>query len=152
MQQDQHHFQAELPCCAGDLAAPVGLGVRAGDHGIGALRQDVGKQELQLTRLVAAERETGEVIALDPDLHPAKRLAQARAVVQGRRQMGEPHARQGVDARLQRRAAERAIVGHRGHASLPCTIRCSGRVVHRHRAPSAGYPRSSGPVWDLTVT
>ena len=93
VQQHQRHLQPELARRPGDLPAPIGLGVCAGDHGVGALRQDVGEQELELTRLVAAERETGEVVALDPDVHAAERRAQARAVVQGRRQMGEPHPR-----------------------------------------------------------
>ena len=89
----------------GHLAAPVGLGVGAGDHGIGALRQHVGEQELELAGLVAAEREPGQVVALDPDLGAAERRAEARAGLERRRQMGEAHPRQGVDPGLQRRAA-----------------------------------------------
>ena len=106
VQQDQRHLEAELARRAGDLTAPVGLGVGAGDHRVGARRQNVGEQELELARLVAAEREPGQVVALDPDVGPAERRAEARAVLERRRQMGEPHPRQGVDPRLQRRPAQ----------------------------------------------
>ena len=98
-------------CPAG---AGGGLGVRAGDHRIGARRQDVSEQELQLARLVAAEREAGQVVALDPHVDPAERSAETRAVLERRRQMGEPHPRQGIDPRLQRRAAKCAGAAHGG--------------------------------------
>ena len=45
----------------------VGLRRAARDDDVGSLREGVGHQELELARLVAAERESGEVVALDED-------------------------------------------------------------------------------------
>ena len=67
---------------------------RAGGHQDGAvLPQGVGHQELQLARFVAAERQAGQVIALDQDARTAalapERRAQPLCLLQGRRQRRE---------------------------------------------------------------
>src|SRR5579883_3097803 len=48
-------------------SAMVGLRRTAGDQRIGALRQRIGRQELELARLVAAREQAEHVVALDPD-------------------------------------------------------------------------------------
>ena len=73
------------------LAHMVGLDRALGHQRVGALFEGVAEQELQLARLVAAAREAGAVIALDPQLD-AQRLGQTRQRLQRRRQMGETNA------------------------------------------------------------
>jgi hypothetical protein len=54
------------------LAAVVRLHATRGKQCIGALGECRTDQELELAGLVAAEAETGRVVALDQDLRPAE--------------------------------------------------------------------------------
>src|SRR4030042_3413451 len=56
------------------LHAPVRLHAGPGDDRIGTLAQGVGNDEFELARLVPAEGQAGQVIALDPDLRASKLL------------------------------------------------------------------------------
>ena len=96
--QDQRDREAALPRRRGDLPAPVGLGVGARDHGIGARVQDLGEGELQMARLVAAEGQSSEVVPLDVEGAHADRLGEPGAGVERRRQMRKPDARLCRDA------------------------------------------------------
>jgi hypothetical protein len=57
------------------------------DDDVATLRQSIRKSELKLPRLVPAERQTCQVIALDEKPLRAHYLRQTRAVVQRRRQV-----------------------------------------------------------------
>ena len=50
----------------GSLAAMIGLHRAGSDEGVRALRKCVADEKFQFARLVAAEREAGLIIALDP--------------------------------------------------------------------------------------
>ena len=71
---------------------------RAGDqHRVGAARLSFAEVELDLAHLVAAEREAGAVVALDPEID-AKRPAKVRRGIERRRRMAEPRPREAGDA------------------------------------------------------
>jgi len=58
--------------------AMIGLDRSDREQRIGALRQGVGDQELELARLVAAAGEASEIVALDVDVGPAQEPGQPR--------------------------------------------------------------------------
>ena len=66
-------------------AAMVGLRRAAGDQGVGALRQRLGNQELQLARLVATRRQAEQVVTLDSDVRSTQRLREAGQKLERRR-------------------------------------------------------------------
>ena len=69
-------------------AAMIGLRRAAGDQRIGALRQRVCRQELELARLVAAGEEAQQIVALDPDLRAdAARAARRQCLGEVRQQL-----------------------------------------------------------------
>ena len=69
-------------------AAMVGLRRAAGDQRVGALRQRVGRQELELAGLVAAGEQAQQVVALDPDLRAdAARAARRQCLGEMRQQL-----------------------------------------------------------------
>ena len=71
---------------------------RAGDqHRVGAALLSFAEVELDLAHLVAAEREAGAVVALDPQID-AERRAQVRGEIDRRRRMAEPDPREAGDA------------------------------------------------------
>jgi hypothetical protein len=55
----------------------IGLHCARRDQRVGALRQRVGDEKLQLARLVAAARKAGEVVALDEDVGASEMPAKA---------------------------------------------------------------------------
>ena len=61
-------FQAFLDRCGQGDAAMVGLRCATGNECVGALRQCVGHQKLQLAGLVAAGEKSQHVVAFDPDV------------------------------------------------------------------------------------
>jgi hypothetical protein len=64
-----------LACgCGQGQAAVVGLGRAHRDQGVGALRQRIRDQELELPGLVASASQPQQVVALDPYLGTAQRL------------------------------------------------------------------------------
>ena len=145
VQQHERHLETELPRRRGHLPAPVGLGVGAGDHGIGALRQDLGEHELELAGLVAAEREPGQIVPLEPDLGPAERRAQPRAGLERGRQMSQPHPRR---RSIRARSASRVI----GMAlTPPPAVSCAtapeivADVARRPEAPAPRWSASGSP-------
>jgi hypothetical protein len=79
-----------------DCVAPVVM------TDVAPLLHGIGDEEFELARLVPAERQAGQIVALDEDARrlrrPAERLAQARHVLQRRGQRGERQARN-VDER-----------------------------------------------------
>ena len=100
--EHEHAVESNRACSGGRHPRVVGLRRAARDHDVGVLRQRVAHQELELARLVAAEREPGEVVALDEDSWTpggaAKRGAQPMRLDDGRRQRGEGDARAGIRA------------------------------------------------------
>ena len=94
VQEDDRDLQPQLARGGRHLPAPVALGVGAGHHRVAALAQDVGEDELELPGLVAAHREAGEVVALDPDLGAAQRRRQTLAALQRCRECRQPHPRE----------------------------------------------------------
>ena len=141
---------------------PVGLGVGAGDHGVGARAQDLGEGELEMARLVAAEGEPGEVVALDVEGAHADRLrraggrhravsADARAVCADALRRGwrglpssplPPHARALAPCHFSRRPARHPIAGGKCRATGgPAT---AARLTCR-RSTGARGPRPLRP-------
>jgi hypothetical protein len=92
--QHQHAVEAELRRGRRGLAGMVRLRTAGGDDGVGAQRQRVAEQELQLAHLVAAQRQAGAVVALDPELRAAQRFREPRQRLQGRRRVLQAEARQ----------------------------------------------------------
>jgi hypothetical protein len=76
----------------GRHACEVRLRAAGRDQRVAAARERVGDQRLELARLVAAEREPGQVVALDQHAH-AEHLRQPRRLVERRRRVDEPYAR-----------------------------------------------------------
>ena len=64
---------------------------------VSAPRLSFAEVELELAHLVAAEREAGAVVALDPEID-AKRPAKVRRGIERRRRMAEPRPREAGDA------------------------------------------------------
>jgi hypothetical protein len=94
---------------------------RAGGHDDGCiLMEGVANQEFELARLIAAERQPGEVIAFEQDARAARRaaerLAQAGGLGQRSRQCRERHARKGRE------------IDRHGPATLPHHIGVSSGV------------------------
>ena len=87
----------EPPRSRGGDAHQVRLN-RAGDqHRIGAACLSLAEVELELPHLVAAERETGAVVALDPEID-AEHRAEFRSGIERRRRMAAPRPREAGDA------------------------------------------------------
>ena len=131
MDQHQRNRETVLARRRRDLPAPVRLRVGARDHGVGARLQDLGEGELQMTRLVAAERQSGEIVPLDVEGAHADRLGEPWAGVERRRQMREP------DARMRAKPGGELAPRHR------CLRMC---LSHRHSTPSRlfGHPIAGG--------
>ena len=71
---------------------------RAGDqHRVGVPGAGLAEVELELAHLVAAEREPGAVVPLDPEID-AERRAQVRGGIERRRRVAEPDPREAGDA------------------------------------------------------
>ena len=87
--QHRRAAQPELRRRRGGLADVVRLHRALRHQRVGALRQRLAEQEFQLAVLVAAGREPGAVVALDPELRPAERLRQVRHELQRRRRVAE---------------------------------------------------------------
>ena len=121
----------------------VGLDRALGHQGIGVLFKGVAQQKLQLARLVAPARETGAVVALDPEID-AQRLRQPGQGLQRRGQMGETNARKAGEMHgkgLLSRPSPAACVSHRKRAPGPCKVKekpagvTPGRSMVRAFAP-----------------
>ncbi len=97
-----HPFQNTLTAHAatgrggGGLADMIGLRTAGGDDRRRALRFGFGNQEFKFADLVAAECETGAVVALDPDIGSAERFREVCQKFQRCRQMGQPDAREPI--------------------------------------------------------
>ena len=87
-------FQAEFGAGGCRLPAVVGLHPRSPDNHVGALSQGIGEEKLIVPRLIAAEKQSGTIIALDKDAHAAQTLRKARHFFQRGRQMGQVYTRQ----------------------------------------------------------
>jgi len=91
--QNQNDFQAEPPAGGRREPGVVTLHGPGGDDRAGGLSDSVAEQVLELTDLVAAQTEAGEVVALDPNVRPAQGGGQAWAFLQGRGPRAEARSR-----------------------------------------------------------
>ena len=66
----KRHFSPSFTAAASVMRQWLRLRRAAGHQRVGALRERVGDQELELAGLVAAGDEAEQVVALDPDLGP----------------------------------------------------------------------------------
>src|SRR5438477_8285951 len=91
--QDDH---APQPACGGrgrGLPGMIRLHRAERNQSVGVPAQGLGNAELELARLVAADREPGLVVALHEDARAAQRPGQARQLVQWCGQLAEANAR-----------------------------------------------------------
>ena len=106
---------------------------RAGDqHRVGAPGAGLAEVELELAHLVAAEREPGAVVPLDPEID-AERRAQARGGIERRRHVAEPDPREAGDAGKG--------AGHDGGGPSWSGLSITGRVS---LAAPGGVPSNAG--------
>src|SRR5437879_4179549 len=75
------------------LPRMIGLGSALSHDGVGAFGQRFGHQKFKLARLVAAGRQAGAVIALDPDLRAVQFPGQVLEPFERRGQMAERNTR-----------------------------------------------------------
>ena len=100
--QDQVQLEAQAGAGGRHLPAVVGLHGGAGDDHLGALLQGVGQGELEHARLVAAEGQARQVVALDEDVGAAELGAEPGHRLQGRgAHRGQPHPGQGRQGGLE---------------------------------------------------
>jgi hypothetical protein len=102
------------------LAGVVRLGGALRHHHVGAHRLGLGHEEFELAGLVAARRQPGAVVALDPDLGPAEFAREPVEPFERRRQMGEEEAGKAGEMHVAWRAGGRRFpaVGQVGVAGL----------------------------------
>ncbi len=86
---DQLAFEADGCCRRGRLAAVIGLQRPRGDEAGGALRHRIGDQVLELAHLVAAKRQAGAIVTLDPEAGATEQCRESRQWLQGCREMRE---------------------------------------------------------------
>ena len=93
--EHQDAVEANRTRRGGGHSRVVGLRGAARDDDVGALRERVGHQELEIARFIAAEGQAREVVPLDEDSWTARGSVFRRAagVDDGRRQRGERHSR-----------------------------------------------------------
>src|ERR1700733_1227877 len=71
----------------------IGLSRALGQHDIGALITRLRHEEFELSRLVAAGRHPGAIVALDPDLRTIEVASEIGEMFQRRREMTKADAR-----------------------------------------------------------
>ena len=127
------------------LAGVVRLRRALGHHHLGAFLHRLRHQEFQLAGLVAAGREAGAVVTLDPEFRPAQQRRKPWHGFQRRGQVGEAEAREtgevhGVVFRQARRAVVGGTAVRRASAESAWPVMPSAReitLVARARAGSA---------------
>ena len=94
--QDDHAAQPARRRSGGGLPGMVRLHRAECDESVGAPAQGLGNAELELARLVAADREPGLVVALHEEARAPERLGQSRQLVQRCGQVAQANAREPV--------------------------------------------------------
>ena len=125
----------DAACGRGGDPRVVALRAAAGDEAVGIRGDGVRREQRELARLVAAEREPGEVVALHEQRRAACR-APRRAGPSARAASGGARARRLRGVR--RRDASRGV----GRVAAPPRVAADG---HARRRPSPCRPRSSAP-------
>ena len=87
--QNEDGIHPQPPGAGGGHPRPVGLHARPGDDAVASLGDRVGEDEVELSRLVAAEGEPRLVVPLDEEAGPAEFGGEGRHLLERRRQVGE---------------------------------------------------------------
>ena len=97
LEKDEDGLDAEGPGRRRRLHAPIGLEAGPGDDDVGLLLEHVPDDELELARLVAAEGQARQVVALDVDIGAAQAGREPLELPQRRRAVDEVDAGKPVD-------------------------------------------------------
>ena len=123
--------EPELRRRRGHLPLAVRLHDPARDEGIGARVYRLAQDVVELAQLVAAEADTGAVLALHPEARPAEMRGQALQRLQRCRQLGQAQAGETREARLQ--VACRRVM----HGADDSNIPPAGNYAIGHSPPGA---------------
>src|ERR1700691_3286410 len=115
----------------GCLPRMIGLSRALGQHDIGALIARLRHKEFELSRLVAAGRHPGAVVALDPDLRAIEVASEIGEMFQRRREMTKADARKTCKIHPTHPFSSHSL--HDGGGSTPRTW-CFGGRTTKHLA------------------
>ena len=109
--QDEDNVESQATADRRGDTGEVGLKSATDNERVHPFRDCAADDELELAYLVAAQRHTGQIVALEKDARTAQGLAQASRLFERSGKLREPQAREGTDQR------QPAGPGFRWHAA-----------------------------------